>query len=141
MECLGPRCAAMLLDWLKAQRDSPEVTSASAPLTSGRQGLLWSSVAYRDDAATIGSDAELAGAIEHLDYAVFRRFQNQLTRAERRGWTTRSAMRCSRSGVSWSGSIRPNGRGPRPASSRSAPPSATAGSRPSACGIRPAGPT
>ena len=27
--------------------------------------------------------AELAGAIEHLQYAVFRRYNNQLTRAER----------------------------------------------------------
>ncbi|WP_435011320.1 restriction endonuclease [Tundrisphaera lichenicola] len=84
MECLGPRCAAMLLDWLKAQRDSPdEAAASSASSASGRQGLLWSSVAYRDDAATIGSDAELAGAIEHLEYAVFRRYQNTLTKAER----------------------------------------------------------
>jgi len=81
MECLGPRCASMLLDWLKAQRDSPEATSATpAP---GRQGLLWSSVAYREEAPSIGSEAELAGALEHLQYAVFRRYQNALTKAER----------------------------------------------------------
>ena len=34
-------------------------------------------------APVIASGAELAGAIEHLQYAVFRRYENQLTRAER----------------------------------------------------------
>ena len=84
MECLGPRCAAMLLDWFKAHRDSPgggEPASSSA--VPGRQGMLWSSVAYQDDAPAIRSDGELAGAIEHLQYAVFRRYGNQLTKAER----------------------------------------------------------
>ena len=38
---------------------------------------------YSEEAPAITSAAELAGAIEHLQYAVFRRFQNQLTRAER----------------------------------------------------------
>lgn len=82
MECLGPRCAAMLLDWLKTQRDGGEA-GPSAPAPAGRQGMLWSSVPYREDAPSIGSDAELAGAIEHLQYAVFRRYQNALTKAER----------------------------------------------------------
>jgi restriction system protein len=81
MECLGPRCASMLLDWLRAQRDAPEATSAGA--NPGRQGLLWSSVPYREEAPSIGSEAELAGALEHLQYAVFRRYQNALTKAER----------------------------------------------------------
>ena len=83
MECLGPRCAAMLLDWLKNQREGLGETlklEGSAPV---RQGLLWSSVAYQEDAPAIRSEAELAGAIEHLQYAVFRRYQNQLTKAER----------------------------------------------------------
>src|SRR5262249_49694030 len=31
----------------------------------------------------IRSEAELAGVWEHLEYAIFRRYQNQLTRAER----------------------------------------------------------
>jgi restriction system protein len=38
---------------------------------------------YQEDAPAIRTAAELAGAIEHLDYAVYRRFENQLTRAER----------------------------------------------------------
>ena len=86
MECLGPRCAAMLLDWLKTQREAPGEPSksgASAAASAGRQGLLWSSVAYQEDSPAIRSDSELAGAIEHLQYAVFRRYQNQLTKAER----------------------------------------------------------
>jgi len=88
MECLGPRCAAMLLDWLKGQRDSldpaPRAPSGATPGgTSGRQGMLWASVAYQDDAPAIRSDSELAGAVEHLQYAVFRRYGNQLTKAER----------------------------------------------------------
>lgn len=86
MECLGPRCAAMLLEWLKTQREAPAEPARSGqqgPSASGRQGLLWASVAYQDDAPAIRTDAELAGAVEHLQYAVFRRYQNQLTKAER----------------------------------------------------------
>ncbi len=88
MECLGPRCVAMLLDWLKGQRDSldpaPRAPSGATPGgASGRQGMLWASVAYQDDAPAIRSDPELAGAVEHLQYAVFRRYGNQLTKAER----------------------------------------------------------
>src|SRR5690242_9095771 len=77
--CLGPQCAALILDWL---RDQASAGSAPDPSTA-RQGLLWSSVPYQDEAPTIRSAAELAGALEHLEYAVFRRFENQLTRAER----------------------------------------------------------
>lgn len=86
MECLGPRCASMLLEWLQAQRSvASESAKVGVPTQagSGRQGLLWGSVAYQDDAPAIRSEAELAGAIEHLQYAVFRRYQNQLTKAER----------------------------------------------------------
>ena len=38
---------------------------------------------YQEESPVIASAAEFAGAIEHLQYAVFRRFQNLLTRAER----------------------------------------------------------
>jgi restriction system protein len=81
-ECLGPQCASMVLDWLKAQAaTSPrDDSTARAP---GTQGLLWAVAAYQEDAPAITSSQELAGAIEHLHYAVFRRYGNQLTRAER----------------------------------------------------------
>ena len=45
--------------------------------------MLWAAAAYQEDAPAITSSQELAGAIEHLHYAVFRRYANQLTRAER----------------------------------------------------------
>ena len=45
--------------------------------------MLWKAAAYQDEAPAITSLPELAGAIEHLQYAVFRRYNNQLTRAER----------------------------------------------------------
>jgi restriction system protein len=78
----------MLLEWLKTQREALAEPARSGQPTStssspGRQGLLWASLSYQDDAPAIRSDAELAGAIEHLQYAVFRRYQNQLTKAER----------------------------------------------------------
>jgi restriction system protein len=81
MDCRGLECASMVLEWLKAQAAAPsgEAPSPSAP----RQGLLWALVPYQDDAPAIVSPDELAGALEHLHYAVFRRFHNQLTRAER----------------------------------------------------------
>lgn len=82
MECLGPQCASALLEWLKARAEGLSDSANSFPPTS-RQGLLWGSAPYQDDAPAIQSAAELAGAIEHLEFAVFRRYQNQLTRAER----------------------------------------------------------
>jgi restriction system protein len=45
--------------------------------------MLWRAVPYQEEAPAIRSAGELAGALEHLEYAVFRRYQNQLTRAER----------------------------------------------------------
>src|SRR6201992_1311070 len=66
MECLGPQCAAMLLDWLKARAAG----AGGGALVPG-------------GAARPTPPAELAGALEHLQYAVFRRYKNQLTRAER----------------------------------------------------------
>jgi restriction system protein len=74
MECLGPQCAAMLLDWLKARA----VADTDRP-----PSLLWSSTPYEEDRPLIRTESELAGALEHLEYAVFRRYENQLTRAER----------------------------------------------------------
>jgi restriction system protein len=74
----------MLLDWLKTQQGLlVEASSPAEVSSSNRQGLLWSSVPYQDDSPAIRSEAELSGAIEHLQYAVFRRYQNQLTKAER----------------------------------------------------------
>src|SRR5262249_29059275 len=82
MECLGPQCASLVLEWLKAQAatGTGEGAAEAAKLT---QSSLFSAVAYQEEAPWITSSAELAGAIEHLRYAVFRRFHNQLTRAER----------------------------------------------------------
>ena len=79
MECLGPQCASMVLEWLKARA----VGAAAEAPAAARQGVLWTSVPYQEEAPAIRSAAELAGAFEHLEYAVFRRYQNQLTRAER----------------------------------------------------------
>lgn len=80
MECLGPQCASLLLEWLKEQsRGASGHDSPPAP----HQGRLWNTVPYQDDAPVIRSAAELDGAFEHLEYSVYRRFQNQLTRAER----------------------------------------------------------
>jgi restriction system protein len=53
------------------------------PGGEARQASLFVSVPYQEDASAIRTPAELAGALEHLEYAVFRRYQNQLTRAER----------------------------------------------------------
>ena len=39
-----------------------------------RQGLLWKAAPYSEEAPAITSPAELAGALEHLQYAVFRRY-------------------------------------------------------------------
>jgi restriction system protein len=69
----------MLLEWLRARSAGEENGSESEKT----QGVLWTSAPYQDDAPAIRTAAELAGAIEHLEYAVFRRYQNQLTRAER----------------------------------------------------------
>lgn len=68
----------MLLDWLKARADGPTVDGGPA-----RQASLFTAARYDDEAPAIRSQAEFLGAIEHLEYAVFRRYQNQTTRAER----------------------------------------------------------
>ncbi len=81
MDCLGPECAAMLIDWLKS-RASGDASVVAAALES-RQGLLWKTAPYQEEAPAIACARELGGAIEHLEYAVFRRYNNVLTRAER----------------------------------------------------------
>jgi restriction system protein len=81
MECLGPQCASMLLEWLKEQSES--IKSVNGQEARQRQATLWIAAPYEDDVPAICSLAELAGAFEHLEYAVYRRFQNQLTRSER----------------------------------------------------------
>jgi restriction system protein len=78
MECLGPQCAEMLLGWLRDRTAAAEQTAAPA-----RQESLFAAAPYREDAPAIRSAAELDGALEHLEYAIFRRYENQLTRAER----------------------------------------------------------
>jgi len=81
-ECLGPQCAELVLDWLRARAaGSPPCESSSGQSLS--QGSLFKLVPYQDEAPSINTEPELSGAIEHLHYAVFRRFNNQLTRAER----------------------------------------------------------
>ncbi|MGO9921670.1 MAG: restriction endonuclease [Isosphaeraceae bacterium] len=82
MECLGPQCASLVLEWLKAHAAAQPDDRPAGPgkLT---QGSLFTAAPYQEDAPWILSAPEMAGAIEHLQYAVFRRFHNQLTRAER----------------------------------------------------------
>ncbi|MBV8486701.1 MAG: restriction endonuclease [Planctomycetaceae bacterium] len=84
MECLGPKCAAMLLEWLRAQAALPQLDpGVQDPTSASRQGLLWKADPYDENVPAIRTQAELSGAIEHLHFAVFRRYENQLTRAER----------------------------------------------------------
>ena len=63
MECLGPQCAAMLLDWIKARAagSGGEDANPSGP-GRPRQGLLWTAAPYLDEAPAITTPAELAGA-------------------------------------------------------------------------------
>src|SRR5262249_25478892 len=82
LECPDPsQCAERLIDWIKARIASSE--PASAPVAPRSQAVLWKVAPYLEEAPAIRTPAELAGAIEHLGFAVFRRYQNILTRAER----------------------------------------------------------
>ncbi len=83
MECLGPHCAAMILEWLREHAANRSDTPTNAAAAAAVQGVLWTVAPYVEDAPAITSTRELAGAIEHLHYAVFRRYSNSLTRAER----------------------------------------------------------
>lgn len=78
----------MILDWLNAQSKAAHGAGRSTPTGSNdrprdSQPMLWTHVAYQDEAPSIRNEAEFVGAVEHLQYAVFRRFNNILTRAER----------------------------------------------------------
>jgi restriction system protein len=82
MECLGERCLALILEWLKEHlTESSEEAQLLAGVASQR--TFWVAAPYNEESPSIGTSAELLGALEHLEYAVFRRYQNQLTRAER----------------------------------------------------------
>jgi len=72
----------LVLEWLRTQAcEKPsELPAGAGKLT---QGSLFTAAPYQEDAPWILSSREMAGAIEHLRYAVFRRVHNQLTRAER----------------------------------------------------------
>lgn len=76
-------CAALLREWLEQLRPTPEAVPAAAGAPGLRQGSLFTSSAYQEELALIRNAAELAGAWEHLEYSIFRRYENTLTRAER----------------------------------------------------------
>jgi restriction system protein len=82
MECLGPQCASLVLEWLKTQAAANGSDQPAGPAKL-IQGSLFLAAPYQEDAPWITSSGEMAGAMEHLRYAVFRRFHNQLTRGER----------------------------------------------------------
>ena len=86
MDCFEPQCATILRAWLQAQGQSKPDAERSSPSersNSGRQASLFASTPYQEESPLIRTDAELAGAVEHLQYAVFRRYGNALTKAER----------------------------------------------------------
>lgn len=83
MDCSGSQCAAILLEWINGQRQLSGSSAAVASASPVRQGLLWTAAPYQEEVPALTSSTELEGALEHLRYSVFRRFQNQLTRAER----------------------------------------------------------
>jgi len=68
----------MILAWWKER-----LKTASGENGAPRQKTLAFSAPYNDDAPSIRDDSEFHGAIEHLEYALFRRYENQLTKAER----------------------------------------------------------
>src|SRR4051794_20170549 len=83
MECLGPECASMLLEWLRSRAASGDDGTTSLGGSGRGQASLWTSSPYHEDAPAIRSRPELLGAIEHLEYSIFRRYENILTKAER----------------------------------------------------------
>jgi restriction system protein len=68
----------MILAWWNSR-----LKETSAEYGPGRQKALAFSAPYNDDAPAIRNASEFHGAIEHLEYALFRRYENQLTKAER----------------------------------------------------------
>jgi restriction system protein len=74
----------MLLEWLKSRGIEPAASARDEAAPARPEQALWFKTApYQEEAPAIRTEAELAGAVEHLEYAVHRRYQNQLTRAER----------------------------------------------------------
>jgi restriction system protein len=65
----------MLLEWLKRH--------AGGEGSPNAQQSLWTAAPYIEEKPVIQNENELAGALEHLEYAVHRRYHNQLTRADR----------------------------------------------------------
>ncbi len=59
MECLGPQCAEMLLEWLKARTAGSSGGESPAGAVP-KQGLLWTASPYREEAASIATPGELA---------------------------------------------------------------------------------
>jgi restriction system protein len=74
MECLGHECDNLLIQWLQTR-----TSESAAPNQRG----LFTTVPYREDAPAIRSGPELEGALEHLEFSIFRRYENVLTKAER----------------------------------------------------------
>jgi restriction system protein len=75
MECLGPQSLQRLIEWIEIRTG----ISSSAKT----QGSLFPAIPYDEAAPVLRDEAELEAAFDHLEYSVFRRFNNQLTRAER----------------------------------------------------------
>ena len=48
--------------------------TTSSPAATLNQAMLWTHVPYQEEAPAITSLAELDGAIEHLHYAIHRRY-------------------------------------------------------------------
>jgi restriction system protein len=65
----------MLLEWIQNRNAEQGGEGGESATSAPRQGTLWSVAPYQEDAPAIRTAAELAGAIEHLDYAVYRRFE------------------------------------------------------------------
>ena len=63
MECLGPQCASMLLDWLKSRLAESAAGVDPAPPAASRQGTLWRAAPYQDESPAIRTAAELDGAV------------------------------------------------------------------------------
>lgn len=83
MECQGSQCAQLLTEWLQGLAlGGSGANPVIAPATI-RQVGLFKAAPYQEDAPAIRSLSELEGAIEHLEYSIFRRYENVLTRAER----------------------------------------------------------
>ena len=79
MECLGPQCAAMLLDWLKNRAGDPEARRRArrGRARSGRRPRI------RKTRRASGRRPSGPGRSSTSNTPIFRRYQNQLTRAER----------------------------------------------------------